>query len=78
MNESRTKSATDGDVIGVLELTSRRRHFETLDPAVEAEELKQFWEKRVEALEHFIKAATAVQEDFNRRLAKISPRKTTK
>jgi hypothetical protein len=70
--QSIQKKAKDGDVIGVFELTSRRRHFETLDPAAGAAELKKLWEKRVEDLDHFIKAATAVQEDFNHRLAKIS------
>ncbi|MFH1498014.1 MAG: hypothetical protein ABII82_09345 [Verrucomicrobiota bacterium] len=70
--------AKDGDVIGVSRLMSRRRYLETLDPADEADELKQLWEKRVEALGHFIEVATAIQRDFQDRLSRISTIKKTK
>lgn len=70
--------AKDGDVIGVSRLMSRRRYLETLDPAVEADELKKLWEKRVEALGQFVEIATAVQRNFQDQLSRISAIKKPK
>lgn len=67
--------AQDGDVIGVSKLLASRRYLETLDPAVEAEDLKKLWEKRLEQLEYFIEVATAIKGDFKRRIAETKPRK---
>ncbi|RXK53544.1 hypothetical protein ESB00_17795 [Oleiharenicola lentus] len=68
--------AKEGDVIGVTRLMARRRYFETLDSAVEAEETKQYLQKRIEQLAHFIGAAAAVQKDFKRRLEELSSPKS--
>lgn len=64
--------AENSDVIAVTRLMARRRYLETLDPAVEAEDMKQLWEKRLEELDHLISSATYVQEYFKRRLGEIS------
>lgn len=64
--------AKDGDVIGVSRLMARKRYFETLDPAAEAQELKQLWESRLESLGQFIEIATAVQQSFQAQLASVS------
>lgn len=69
--------AKDGDILGVSRLMARKRFLETLDPAEEIEGDKKLWAKRIDTLEVFLKAATAIQQDFKNRLAKIEASKAT-
>jgi hypothetical protein len=64
-----------GDDVLVSRLMARLRYVETPDPAKEAAELKQLWEKRLGQLSRFVAAATVAQEEFKRRIEGLSPPK---